>query len=49
MLHRGWQCSSAMTAGQLYSQILTLTLRFSCFGETSIGGEELIMQKGEGL
>ena len=36
-LCQGWQCSSGMTAGQLYSQILTLRLRFSCFCETSKG------------
>ena len=34
---------------QLYSQILTLRCRLSCFRETSKGEGELIMLKGEGL
>ena len=45
-LRGGWQCSLGMTAGQLYSQILTLRLTFSCFRDTSKG---LIMRKGETL
>ena len=36
-LRQRWQYSSIMTAGQFYSQILTLRLRFSCFRETSKG------------
>ena len=36
-LRQGWQYPSGMTAGQLYSQILTLRMRFSCFRETSKG------------
>ena len=37
MLRQGWQCSSGITAGQLYSQIWSLRLRFSCFRDTSKG------------